>query len=199
MHSSINLIKIPAPVYCLGFWYYRLHGSSIWLHYFALGNKSGGFCEAVNCERSEQEGKFLSAYLNGSLYLIKFLAPVYGSSIWLHYFALGNKSGGFCEAVNCERSEQEGKFLFAYLNGSSIWLHYFALGNKSGGFCEAVNCERSEQEGKFLFAYLNGSSIWLHYFALGNKSSGFCEAVNCERNEQEGKFLFAYLMVPTTF
>ena len=30
-------------------------------------------------------------------------------------FALGNKSGGFCEAVNCEWSEQEGKFLFAYL------------------------------------------------------------------------------------
>ena len=27
--------------------------------------------------------------------------------------ALGNKSGSFCEAVNCERSEQEGKFLFA--------------------------------------------------------------------------------------
>ena len=31
------------------------------------------------------------------------------------FFALGNKSGGFCEAVNCERSEQKGKFLFAYL------------------------------------------------------------------------------------
>ena len=29
--------------------------------------------------------------------------------------ALGNKSGSFCEAVNCERSEQEGKFLFAML------------------------------------------------------------------------------------
>ena len=28
-------------------------------------------------------------------------------------FALGNKSGSFCEAVNCEQSEQEGKFLFA--------------------------------------------------------------------------------------
>ena len=27
--------------------------------------------------------------------------------------ALGNKSGSFCEAVNCERSEEEGKFLFA--------------------------------------------------------------------------------------
>ena len=31
--------------------------------------------------------------------------------------ALGNKSGSFCEAVNCERSEQEGKFLFA-----TIWF-----------------------------------------------------------------------------
>ena len=30
-------------------------------------------------------------------------------------FALGNKSGSFCEAVNCERSEQEGKFLFVTL------------------------------------------------------------------------------------
>ena len=30
-------------------------------------------------------------------------------------FALGNKSGSFCEAVNCERSEREGKFLFAIL------------------------------------------------------------------------------------
>ena len=30
-------------------------------------------------------------------------------------FTLGNKSGSFCEAVNCERSEQEGKFLFAML------------------------------------------------------------------------------------
>ena len=43
-------------------------------------------------------------------------------SAWLHllvlvtgsnFFALGNKSGSFCEAVNCEQSEQEGKFLFA--------------------------------------------------------------------------------------
>ena len=61
----------------IGFWCVTLHGersepcdvgqqklfTSIWLHYFALGNKSGGFCEAVNCERSEQEGKFLFAYL----------------------------------------------------------------------------------------------------------------------------------------
>ena len=31
--------------------------------------------------------------------------------------ALGNKSGSFCEAVNCEQSEQEGKFLFA-----TIWF-----------------------------------------------------------------------------
>ena len=44
------------------------------------------------------------------------------TSIWLHYFALGNKSGGFCEAVNCERSEQEGKFLFAYLMVPICWF-----------------------------------------------------------------------------
>ena len=44
------------------------------------------------------------------------------TSIWLHYFALGNKSGGFCEAVNCERSEQEGKFLFAYLMVPILWF-----------------------------------------------------------------------------
>ena len=69
--------------------------------------------------------------------------------------ALGNKSRSFCEAVNCERSEQEGKFLFA-----TLWFQCLvsspgsirALGNKSGSFCEAVNCERSEQEGRFLFA-----------------------------------------------
>ena len=46
------------------------------------------------------------------------------SSCWLHYFALGNKSGGFCEAVNCERSEQEGKFLFAYLMVPILWFHH---------------------------------------------------------------------------
>ena len=35
--------------------------------------------------------------------------------------ALGNKSGSFCEAVNCERSEQEGKFLFAMLVSRSLF------------------------------------------------------------------------------
>ena len=30
-----------------------------------------------------------------------------------YVFALGNKSGSFCEAVNCEQSEQERKFPFA--------------------------------------------------------------------------------------
>ena len=44
--------------------------------------------------------------------------PVYGSII----FALGNKSSGFCEAVNCERSEQEGKFLFANLMVPMDWF-----------------------------------------------------------------------------
>ena len=42
--------------------------------------------------------------------------------LWFPYvFALGNKSGSFCEAVNCERSEQEGKFLFAMLV-PILWL-----------------------------------------------------------------------------
>ena len=45
----------------------------------------------------------------------------YGTILWHHCFALGNKRGGFCEAVNCEHSEQEGKFLFAY-DGTSICL-----------------------------------------------------------------------------
>ena len=49
------------------------------------------------------------------------------NSAWFHdlvsiCFALGYKSGSFCEAVNCERSEQEGKFLFAMLV-SSYWFH----------------------------------------------------------------------------
>ena len=44
----------------------------------ALGNKSGSFCEAVNCEQSEQEGKFLFATL-------WFPAPgIYGFSGWNH-------------------------------------------------------------------------------------------------------------------
>ena len=72
--------------------------------------------------------------------------------------ALGNKSGSFCEAVNCERSEQEGKFLFATIWFPDLGFHLFSIGNKSGSFCEAVNCERSEQEGKFLFALL-----WLYF------------------------------------
>ena len=68
----------------IGFWCVTLHGkrsepcnvgqqklfTSIWLHYFALGNKSGGFCEAVNCERSEQEGKFLFAYIGLAPYIV---------------------------------------------------------------------------------------------------------------------------------
>ena len=48
--------------------------------------------------------------------------------------ALGNKSGSFCEAVNCERSEQEGKFLFAMLM-VSIW------GMIALGFLEMASCD----------------------------------------------------------
>ena len=34
-----------------------------------------------------------------------------------HLFSIGEQKRRFCEAVNCERSEQEGKFLFA-----TIWF-----------------------------------------------------------------------------
>ena len=60
------------------------------------------------------ESKFSGAYIGLAPYIvIQFLETKklqYGTTR-----ALGNKSGGFCEAVNCEQSEQEGKFLFAYL------------------------------------------------------------------------------------
>ena len=128
----------------------------------ALGNKSGSFCEAVNCEQSEQEGKFLFATL-----WFQCLVSSPGS-----IRALGNKSGSFCEAVNCEQSEQEGKFPFATLWFPASGIYGFpdnfsqklgtfrALGNKSGSFCEAVNCEQSEQEGKFPFATFMVSKCW---------------------------------------
>ena len=59
--------------------------------------------------------------------------PVTGFQLLAPYvFALGNKSGSFCEAVNCEQSEQEGKFPFATLwfseRVSNCWfqrLDYF--------------------------------------------------------------------------
>ena len=69
--------------------------------------------------------------------------------------ALGNKSGSFCEAVNCERSEQEEKFLFATIWFPDVGFHLFSIGEQKRRFCEAVNFERSEKEGKFLFA-----TIW---------------------------------------
>ena len=50
--------------------------------------------------------------------------PDLGFQILVSREALGNKSGSFCEAVNCERSEQEGKFLFAMLV-SSAWFSIF--------------------------------------------------------------------------
>ena len=51
------------------------------------------------------------------------MVPQYGYHFLVSIcFALGNKSGSFCEAVNCERSEQEGKFLFAMLM-VSIWRY----------------------------------------------------------------------------
>ena len=104
----------------------------------------------VESERSERIQILGRVYRLGSIYRNTVLKPVTGkamtgigfwcvtlhgehsepcnvgqqklfTSIWLHYFALGNKSGGFCEAVNCERSEQEGKFLFAYLMVPICW------------------------------------------------------------------------------
>ena len=42
--------------------------------------------------------------------------------------ALGNKSGSFCEAVYCKRSEQEGKFLFAMLVSVLCFSICLALG-----------------------------------------------------------------------
>ena len=91
--------------------------------------------------------------------------------------ALGNKSGSFCEAVNCEQSEQEGKFLlrpygFRLLASMvSVDGTIRALGNKSGSFCEAVNCEQSEQEGKFLFATLWFPAPGIYGFSGWNHSS----------------------------
>ena len=81
----------------IGFWCVTLHGersepcnvgqqklfTSIWLHYFALGNKSGGFCEAVNCEQSEQEGKFLFAYLLVPTTFDMFNKRI--SGLWLYF------------------------------------------------------------------------------------------------------------------
>ena len=53
------------------------------------------------------DGSHLLVSFAGSHLLVPVADPI--------CFALGNKSGSFCEAVNCERSEQEGKFLFAML------------------------------------------------------------------------------------
>ena len=68
-----------------------------------------------------KRGSFFLRF-DGSHLLVSFagshlLVPVADSIC----FALGNKSGSFCEAVNCERSEQEGKFLFAMLV-SILWF-----------------------------------------------------------------------------
>ena len=78
---------------------------------FALGSWTK-WSEAVNCAALASKRGRPYTY-----YWFKIIAPDFG----LHYFALGNKSGGFCEAVNCERSEQEGKFLFAYLMVPICW------------------------------------------------------------------------------
>ena len=64
-------------------------------------------------------------------------------------FSIGEQKRRFCEAVNCERSEQEGKFLFATIWFPDLGFHLFSIGEQKRRFCEAVNCERSEQEGSF--------------------------------------------------
>ena len=126
----------------------------------------------VERERSERNQILGREYMLGSLYLIKFLAPVYGIGFW-------------CYRLHGERSEPCNVYTKSCLPvyGSSIWLHYFALGNKSGGFCEAVNCERSEQEGKFLFAYLNGSLYLIKILAPLYGIGFWCYSLHGERSE----------------
>ena len=83
----------------------------------------GPLCCRAWWEKLESSKRLMSAGTTN----IWFHNLVHGLSIiWIHevehaliskFRALGNKSGSFCEAVNCERSEQEGKFLFA-----ALWL-----------------------------------------------------------------------------
>ena len=81
--------------------------------------------EMVLClsQKVAKNGEILSMFVPQK-WLFSFLVQPYssigygGTGTWFpingsNFFALGNKSGSFCEAVNCEQSEQEGKFLFA--------------------------------------------------------------------------------------
>ena len=52
------------------------------------------------------------------------------SDLGFHLFCIGEqKAEAFCEAVNCEQSEQEGKFLFCDVDGfhyekrGELWYH----------------------------------------------------------------------------
>ena len=52
---------------------------------------------------------------------------IYARSI---FFALGNKSESFCEAVNGSQSDQEGKFLFAMLvTFDEIYMFFLSHGS----------------------------------------------------------------------
>ena len=66
-------------------------------------------------------------------------------------FALGNKNGSFCEAVNCEQSEQVGKFLFAML----VSIRWFPPPSKASWH----NARESAESG--------GTIYYKHYY--GNK------------------------------
>ena len=41
-------------------------------------------------------------------------------------FSIGEQKRRFCEAVNCERSEQEGKFLFATIWFPDLGFHHIS-------------------------------------------------------------------------
>ena len=66
-----------------------------------------------NSKSLDSDGSILMKWIRGVIYIVWF--PDLGFQSVVSRGALGNKSGSFCEAVNCERSEQEGKFPFAML------------------------------------------------------------------------------------
>ena len=98
----------------------------------------------LDSERSERrvseanESKFSGAYIGMDPCIFSKCAE---TAIWFQLygfrcFRIGEqKAVAFCEAVNCERSEQEGKFLFCAMMVPIIWFPMFShWGTKSGGF-----------------------------------------------------------------
>ena len=110
---------------------------------FALGNKSGGFCEAVNCEQSEQEGKFLFA---------TWLFTMSGSIPWKPPFSHWGTKAALLWGSELRTKWARGEVSFCKMTVPILWFRCFRIGEQKRHFCEAVNCERSEKEGKFLFA-----------------------------------------------